>query len=60
MTSGPAAAISSGIHALRRSAGNDRKFSLGNRFHMGPLLYHIKDVMFYRREQIKGNQIVIF
>ena len=22
----------------RRSAGNDRKFSLGNQFHMGPLL----------------------
>src|ERR1700736_5282580 len=32
---------------LRRSAGNDRKFSLGNEFHMGPLLYHIKEVMCY-------------
>ena len=43
---------------LRRSAGNDRKFSLGNEFYMGPLLYHIKEVMFYSREQKKGNQIV--
>ena len=43
---------------LRRSAGNDRKFSLGNRFHTVPLLYHIKDVMFYSREQTKGKQIV--
>jgi hypothetical protein len=24
---------------LRSSAGNDRKFSLGNQFRMGPLLY---------------------
>ena len=32
---------------LGGGAGNDREFSLGNRFHMGPLLYHIKDVMFY-------------
>ena len=32
---------------FRRSAGNDRKFSLGNKFHSGPLLYHIKEVMFY-------------
>jgi hypothetical protein len=36
----------------RRSAGNDRKFCLGNEFHMSPLLYHIK-VMFYSREQTK-------
>src|SRR5271165_7439784 len=32
---------------LRRSAGNDREFSLGNEFHMGPLPYHIKEVMCY-------------
>jgi hypothetical protein len=25
---------------------------------MGPLLYHIKEVMFYSREQTKGKQIV--
>src|SRR5271166_6817274 len=31
----------------RRSPGNDREFSFGNRFHMGPLLYHIKEVMCY-------------
>src|SRR5271165_781271 len=36
---------------LRRSASNDRKFSLGNQFHMGPLLYHIKEVMFYTAER---------
>src|SRR5580704_11624548 len=30
-----------------RRAGNDRKFSHGNELHMSPLLYHIKDVMFY-------------
>src|SRR5271165_6836309 len=36
---------------LGRSAGNDRKFRLGNEFHMGPLLYHIKEVMFYSRKQ---------
>src|SRR5271166_120619 len=36
---------------LRRSAGNDREFSLGNEFHMGPLPYHIKEVMFYSRER---------
>src|ERR1700736_1680864 len=36
---------------LRRSAGNDREFSLGNRFHTGPLLYHIKEVMFYPAER---------
>src|ERR1700724_2577308 len=41
---------------LRRSAGNDRKFSLGNRFHTGPLLYHIKDVMFYTRGEINTKQ----
>src|SRR5271165_7026989 len=35
----------------RRSAGNDREFSLGNEFHTGPLLYHIKEVMFYSRER---------
>src|ERR1700693_3779641 len=32
---------------LGRSAGHDREFSFGNRFHMSPLPYHIKDVMFY-------------
>src|SRR5271165_6600276 len=36
---------------FRRSAGNDREFSLGNEFHMGPLPYHIKEVMFYSRER---------
>src|SRR5271165_1722653 len=36
---------------LRRSTGNDRKFSLGNEFHMGPLPYHIKEVMFYTLER---------
>ena len=41
-----------------RSAGHDREFSFGNRFHKGPLLYHIKDVMCYSREQTKGNKIV--
>src|SRR5580704_4410273 len=35
----------------RRRAGNDRKFSHGNEFHMSPLLYHIKDVMFYKRSR---------
>src|ERR1700730_9380977 len=34
----------------RRSAGNNRKFSLGNEFHSGPPLYHIKEVMFYTAE----------
>jgi len=34
----------------RRSPGNDREFSFGNRFYMGPLLYHIKEVMFYSRK----------
>jgi hypothetical protein len=29
----------------RRRAGNDRKFSHGNEFHMSPLLWHIKDVL---------------
>src|SRR5258705_5879263 len=38
---------------LNRSAGHDREFSLGNKFHMGPLLYHIKDVMFYTPSRIK-------
>src|SRR5258707_8298707 len=40
---------------LRRSAGNDRKFSLGNEFHSGPLLYHIKEVMCYilRRKKVR-------
>ena len=41
---------------LGRSAGNDREFSLGNRFHMGPLLYHIKDVMFYIRGETNTKQ----
>ena len=41
----------------RRSAGNDREFSLGNWFHKGPLLYHIKDVMFYRREQTRESKL---
>jgi hypothetical protein len=29
-------------------AGNDREFSLGNEFHTGSLLYHIKDIMCYK------------
>src|SRR5467141_980320 len=41
---------------LRRSAGNDRKFSLGNEFHSGPLLYHIKEVMFYCRERDRESK----
>ena len=32
---------------LGRVPGNDRKFSLGNELHTGPLLQHIKDVMCY-------------
>src|SRR5271165_440405 len=36
---------------LSRSAGNDRKFSLGNEFHTGPLLYHINEVMCYTAER---------
>src|SRR5260370_35999815 len=36
---------------LGRSASNDRKFSLGNQFHTSPLLYHIKEVMCYSREE---------
>jgi hypothetical protein len=32
---------------LGRSAGHDREFSFGNRFHMGPLLY--QDVMWGNR-----------
>src|SRR5271165_7180869 len=43
---------------FRRSAGNDRKFSLGNEFHSGPLLYHIKEVMFYTAEW-KRTQISV-
>src|SRR4029077_4251142 len=42
---------------LGRSAGHDREFSFGNRFHMGPLLYHIKEVMFYTSEE-KRNHIL--
>src|SRR5271165_1632845 len=36
---------------LGRSTGNHRKFSLGNQFHTGPLLYHIKEVMCYTAER---------
>src|ERR1700761_5737536 len=51
----------------RRRASNDRKFSHGNEFHMSPLLYHIKDVMFYiggetntkqNRDFLKGSQVI--
>src|SRR5208337_1518536 len=40
---------------LRRSAGNDRKFSLGNEFHSGPLLYHIKEVMCYTQSRTRDS-----
>src|ERR1700676_3792312 len=32
--------------SLGRSAGHDREFSLGNKSHMGPLLYHIRRLCF--------------
>src|SRR4029077_7600127 len=35
----------------RRSAGHDREFTLGQWVHKGPLIYHIKDVMFYMWER---------
>ena len=35
----------------RRSAGNDRKFSLGNQFQTDPL----KDVMFYATDRERSN-----
>ena len=44
----------------RRSAGNDREFSLGNRFHIGHPLYHIKDVIFYSEGAEKGNYFCYF
>jgi hypothetical protein len=37
--------------SLGRVASNDRKFSHGNEFQLSPLLYHIKDVMFYTAER---------
>jgi hypothetical protein len=44
VTSGSAAAISSGIHALEEARVTIENSSLGNQFHMGPLPYHIKEV----------------
>jgi hypothetical protein len=44
---------------LRRSTGDDRKFGHGNEFHMSPLLYHIKDVMFYTAERPMRSKFVV-
>jgi integrase-like protein len=44
VTSRSAAAISSGIHALEEARVTIENCSLGNQFHMGPLLYHKKEV----------------
>src|ERR1700686_1806853 len=44
---------------LGRSAGHDREFSFGNLFHLDPLLYHIKDVMFYSRSGRRATRLCV-
>jgi hypothetical protein len=57
VTSGPARGDQLWDTRARKSAGNTRTFSLGHQFHMGPLLYHIKEdyVLQWGRDQYKAK-----